>query len=111
MPDNVVTQEKLQERLTANPFNNWLGLEIVCLTEDALQIRLKWREEMISNILIRTILVSPDELRFNTGGGIVADSVAELEYLECFQKAKGMLAALAPEVEVQALQSVLDSSA
>ena len=49
MPDNVVTQEKLQERLTANPFNNWMGLEIVSLTEEELQVRLKWREEMISN--------------------------------------------------------------
>ena len=49
MPDNVVTQEKLQERLSANPFNNWMGLEIVSLTEEELQVRLKWREEMISN--------------------------------------------------------------
>lgn len=49
MPDNVVSREKLQERLTANPFNNWMGLKILDLTEEELQISLEWREEMISN--------------------------------------------------------------
>ena len=49
MPENVVSQEKLQERLTANPFNNWMGLEILSLDEEELEIGLKWREEMISN--------------------------------------------------------------
>lgn len=49
MPDNVVSREKLQERLTANPFNNWMGLKILSLTEEELEITLEWREEMISN--------------------------------------------------------------
>lgn len=49
MPDNVITAEKLQERLTANAFNAWMGLEILSLDEDSIEIGLKWREEMISN--------------------------------------------------------------
>ncbi len=49
MPENVVGAEKLNERLVANPFNAWMGLQIVELTEDSIEIGLKWREEMISN--------------------------------------------------------------
>ena len=60
MPDNVVTAEKLQERLTANPFNAWMGLKILNLDEDTIEIGLTWREEMISN---------PDARR--THGGIL----------------------------------------
>ena len=28
MPDNIVTVEALQERMSANAFNNWMGMEI-----------------------------------------------------------------------------------
>ena len=49
MPANVVTAEKLQERLNANPFNAWMGLQILSLDEDSIEIGLVWREEMISH--------------------------------------------------------------
>ncbi len=49
MSENVISVEKLNERLIANPFNAWMGLEILRLDEDSLEIGLKWREEMISN--------------------------------------------------------------
>ena len=49
MSENVVSAEKLNERLIANPFNNWMGLKILKLDEASLEIGLKWREEMISN--------------------------------------------------------------
>ena len=49
MPQNVVNAEKLNERLIANPFNSWMGLSITKLTEETIEIRLQWREEMISN--------------------------------------------------------------
>ena len=49
MAENVVSLEKLQARLTANPFNAWMGLGIVALDEDTIEIGMKWREEMISN--------------------------------------------------------------
>jgi anthranilate synthase component I len=46
------------------------------------------------NILIRTMEMSPGELRFRAGAGIVFDSVAESELAETRAKAKGMLLAL-----------------
>ena len=49
MAENVVEAEKLNERLVANPFNAWMGLEILDLNEETIEIGLKWREDMISN--------------------------------------------------------------
>jgi len=46
------------------------------------------------NILIRTIEMGPDELRFRAGAGIVYDSVPEAELAETRAKAKGLLLAL-----------------
>lgn len=49
MAENVVTADKLQERLVANHFNAWMGLRIDSLDEDSITITMAWREEMISN--------------------------------------------------------------
>ena len=49
MSENVIGLEKLQERLIANKFNDWMGLSITKLDEESIEISLKWREEMISN--------------------------------------------------------------
>ena len=49
MAENVVPVDKLQARLTANLFNEWMGLEILNLDEDSIEIGMTWREEMISN--------------------------------------------------------------
>jgi uncharacterized protein (TIGR00369 family) len=49
MPENIVTAEKLQERLVANKFNAWMGLRILKLDEETIEIGMTWREEMISN--------------------------------------------------------------
>lgn len=69
MPDNVVTAEALQERMSANPFNSWMGLTIASLTEDELTCSVKWREEMISN----------PKARYTHGGiiGAIIDTVAD----------------------------------
>jgi len=48
------------------------------------------------NILIRTMELGPDELRFRAGAGIVYDSVPQLELAETRAKAKGLLLALEP---------------
>ncbi len=42
------------------------------------------------NIAIRTILVEGDRVSYQVGGGIVADSVAELEYEETLHKGRGL---------------------
>ncbi|MBM3485481.1 MAG: PaaI family thioesterase [Alphaproteobacteria bacterium] len=49
MADNVVTAAQLHERLVANPFNNWMGLKVLGLDEEKLEVGLTWREEMVSN--------------------------------------------------------------
>ena len=69
MPNNVVTAEALQERMSANPFNSWMGLKIENLTEDELTVSIKWREEMISN----------PKARYTHGGilGAIIDTVAD----------------------------------
>ncbi|MBI4937373.1 MAG: aminodeoxychorismate synthase component I [Nitrosomonadales bacterium] len=46
---------------------------------------------MDSNIAIRTLVYSGDEIRFWTGGGIVADSAAAAEFQETQDKAAGVL--------------------
>jgi uncharacterized protein (TIGR00369 family) len=49
LSENIKTAKELQERLVANHFNDWMGLEIVGLDEESIEITMKWRDEMISN--------------------------------------------------------------
>ena len=49
MAGNVKTAEELQVRLVANHFNEWMGLKIINLDEERIEITMRWREEMISN--------------------------------------------------------------
>ncbi|MEC7488563.1 MAG: PaaI family thioesterase [Pseudomonadota bacterium] len=35
--------------MSANPFNNWMGMNIEKLTENELTVKINWREEMVSN--------------------------------------------------------------
>jgi len=46
------------------------------------------------NIAIRTMLVEDDRVSYQVGGGIVADSVPEAEYLETLAKGRGMRQAI-----------------
>ncbi len=50
--------------------------------------------DMDFNVLIRTLIVAPDGITFNVGGGIVADSDPLMEYEETVLKAQAMEAAL-----------------
>ncbi len=49
MTQNIKTVEELQKRLVANHFNDWMGLKIIGLDEEKIDILMTWREEMISN--------------------------------------------------------------
>ncbi len=49
-----------------------------------------------TSIVIRTYLVLGGDVYFQAGGGIVADSDPEQEYRETLDKARGLIAALAP---------------
>jgi para-aminobenzoate synthetase component 1 len=50
--------------------------------------------ELDTSIAIRTALVQDDRIYFSAGGGIVADSDPEQEYLETLDKARAMIDAL-----------------
>jgi len=49
-----------------------------------------------TSIAIRTCVMLGDEVYFQAGGGVVADSDPEEEYQETLDKARGVIAALAP---------------
>jgi para-aminobenzoate synthetase component 1 len=51
--------------------------------------------ELDTNIAIRTAVAREGRVYFSAGGGIVADSVPEQEYLETLDKARGIIDALA----------------
>ena len=55
---------------------------------------LSFSGEMDLNILIRTLVAKKNEVHFQVGGGIVADSVPEEEYQETLDKAKALFSAL-----------------
>jgi para-aminobenzoate synthetase component 1 len=55
---------------------------------------LDWRGDADWSIAIRTLLVTPDAIRFAAGGGITSGSEPEAEYQETLDKAEGMRAAL-----------------
>lgn len=69
MPENVVSRDALQKRMSANPFNHWMGMKIESLTETEIEVSIRWREEMISN----------PEARYTHGGilGAIVDTVAD----------------------------------
>jgi uncharacterized protein (TIGR00369 family) len=56
-----LTAEKVQALITRAPFHQWLGLEVVALTGDGIELKAKWREEWVVN----------PERRY-THGGILA---------------------------------------
>ena len=61
---------------------------------------------MDTNIIIRTAIVKSDAagdaIRFHAGGGIVADSDPQAEYVETLNKARGLMAALGVSAEALA---------
>ncbi|MCC7429418.1 anthranilate synthase component I family protein, partial [bacterium] len=50
------------------------------------------------NIVIRTFVIFGEELEFQVGAGIVADSDPESEYFETLQKAKALLTSIGREI-------------
>jgi uncharacterized protein (TIGR00369 family) len=56
-----LTPERVQAMLTRGPYHQWLGLSVVAVSEDAIELKAAWREEWV---------VNPD--RSYTHGGILA---------------------------------------
>jgi uncharacterized protein (TIGR00369 family) len=56
-----LTLERVQEIVTRGPYHQWLGLKMIALREDGIELKATWREEWVVNI----------ERRY-THGGILA---------------------------------------
>ncbi len=56
-----LTLEQVQEIVTRAPYHKWLGLQVVAVHDDGIELTAKWREEWVVNL----------ERRF-THGGILA---------------------------------------
>jgi uncharacterized protein (TIGR00369 family) len=61
MTTEALTPEKVQAMITRGPFHQWLGLQVIAVSEDGIELKATWREEWI---------VNPD--RRYTHGGILA---------------------------------------
>ena len=61
MSDEPITAEQVQQMITRGPFHQWLGLQVLKVEKDAVEIKATWREEWV---------VNPDK-RY-THGGILA---------------------------------------
>jgi uncharacterized protein (TIGR00369 family) len=60
MTDDI-TVEKVQAIITRAPFHQWLGLTVLAVGDDSIEVKAKWREEWVVNV----------ERRY-THGGILA---------------------------------------
>ena len=59
-----ITLERVQALVTRAPYHQWLGLKVVALSDDGIELKATWREEWV---------VNPD--RRYTHGGILATLV------------------------------------
>jgi uncharacterized protein (TIGR00369 family) len=57
----MITLDEFQRLLTRLPYHQWLGLEALACSEDAVEIKARWREEWVA-----------DPVRRHTHGGILA---------------------------------------
>jgi len=53
-----ITLERVQELVTRAPYHQWLGLKVVALHDDGIELTAKWREEWVVNV----------ERRYSHGG-------------------------------------------
>lgn len=61
MSDEPISAERVQQMIMTRPFHQWLGLQVLKVEPDAIEIKATWREEWVGN---------PD--RRYTHGGILA---------------------------------------
>lgn len=61
MSEATITAEALQERISRAPYHRWLGLKVLSVGADTVEVRATWREEWVANAERR-----------HTHGGILA---------------------------------------
>jgi uncharacterized protein (TIGR00369 family) len=57
-----MTVDKVQELITRAPFHQWLGLKVVAVHDDGIEVKATWREEWVVNL----------ERRYTHGGVLAA---------------------------------------
>jgi|SRR5687768_16652094 uncharacterized protein (TIGR00369 family) len=57
-----LTVERVQEMVTRGPYHQWLGLEVIAIHEDGIELKATWREEWVVN----------PERRYTHGGVLAA---------------------------------------
>ena len=57
-----ITLEKAQESITRGPYHQWLGLKVIALHDDGIEVKATWREEWVVN----------PERRYTHGGVLAA---------------------------------------
>src|SRR5436305_13163799 len=45
-----ITIERVQELVTRAPYHQWLGLKVVALHDDGIELTARWREEWVVNL-------------------------------------------------------------
>lgn len=61
MSDDI-TVEKVQALITRGPYHQWLGLKVIALHDDGIELKATWREEWVVN----------PERRYTHGGVLAA---------------------------------------
>jgi len=49
MSDAPKTVEEVQAMISRGPYHQWLGLEVLALHDDGIELKAKWREEWVVN--------------------------------------------------------------
>jgi uncharacterized protein (TIGR00369 family) len=57
-----LTLERVQQMITRAPYHQWLGLKVVALHDDGIELTATWREEWVVNV----------ERRYTHGGVLAA---------------------------------------
>ena len=78
---NDLTLEQVQALITRAPFHQWLGLTVLAVTDDSIEIKATWREEWVVN----------PERRYTHGGILAAliDLAADFALIK--QTGRGVL--------------------
>jgi uncharacterized protein (TIGR00369 family) len=46
---DALTIEQVQEMILRGPYHQWLGLKVIALSEDGIELKASWREEWVVN--------------------------------------------------------------
>ena len=77
---NDLTLDQVQALITRAPFHQWLGLTVLAVTDDSIEIKATWREEWVVN----------PERRYTHGGILAALIDLAADYAMVKQTGRGV---------------------